>query len=636
MQEELSEIQSSQAAMDKIRTEKHEAYVKNKVSPSVPPPPPCEADRGGKAIQAQVRRAWCGETVACLLEDEPDEVLDLLDPCRAWGRPVSAEAAGKEVAAVVPGVQPRWQEGSLIRQIRVTVHDKDKAVGFAECAVVRRKPVEEVRACRICMETQVDMLEGMCACRGTMRFLCTDCLIKNWSHRYKTIADKSHLACDLCHQHFQGRAMEMLTGQLEAAVKKDTEARPEPPKEEEMDRCSAEIAVATKLWQQGKYPEAAMKFEKVIARLQELAGPDDAKVLSAQHNLSLVLLAQGKAKQALIHVQTARNGFAKILGVRHSLTLKAAHNEALVVQSKGEFAQARIMYEKVLEDRIAVLGLEHLDTLKTHSNLGLVLLYLNEPVPAEGVFRAALAGLERVVGRTHPLALTVLQNLSLTLAARSQVEGVVASLEAEELAREAATGRQRTLGADHPDTMEGRRDLASVLVSCGKVEEGEETFRQALAGMERLLGFDHPNTKAVLWRLHTELCQNGRGDRAERLLEEHSKQETVSEATELPLTVERGILVLVVLGIFVAPVHRKQGIGKTVLSHFQALAKELRCEMMETTVRLEASDAINFFTACNFKETRPAPASKKPAAPAGGEAPAQATTKRLQLAMAMR
>lgn len=563
--------------------------------------------------------------MACLLEDEPPEVLDLLDPCKSWGRPVTADAASQE-PSTAPGVQHRWREGALIRFIRITVYRKEQAVGFAECAVVRRQPVEEVRACRICMDTDVDLLDGMCACRGTMRFLCTDCLIKNWSHKYKTIADKSQLTCDLCHQSFQGRAQELLTGHLEAEVVKQTEARPTPSREEEMDRCSAEVAVATKLWQQGKYPEAASKFQKAIARLQELAGPEDAKVLSAQHNLSLVLLAQGKAKQALAHVQAARSGFAKILGARHSLTLKAAHNEALVVQSKGDFELARKQYEAVLKDRKDVLGAEHLDTLKTHSNLGLVLLYLNDPVAAEGVFRAALAGLERVAGRTHPLALTVLQNLSLTLAARSAIEGVPAPLEAEELAREAATGRQRLLGPDHPDTMEGRRDLASVLASCGKVEEAEETFRQALAGMERLLGFEHPSTKAVLWRLHTELCNHGQGARAEKLLEEH-KQETVSEATALPTPVERGVLVLVVVGIFVAAAHRQSGVGRSILTHFRALAVELRCEMMEANVRLEASDAIDFFAAFGFKEA----AAPRPKHGTAGSPTGAPTAKRLQL-----
>jgi len=38
------------------------------------------------------------------------------------------------------------------------------------------------------------------------------------------------------------------------------------------------------------------------------------------------------------------------------------------------------------------------------------------------------------------------------------------------------------------------------------------------------------------------------------------------------------------------------GVGRAVLSHFRALAVELRCEMMEANVRTEASDAIDFFT----------------------------------------
>lgn len=134
--------------------------------------------------------------------------------------------------------------------------------------------------------------------------------------------------------------------------------------------------------------------------------------------------------------------------------------------------------------------------------------------------------------------------------------------------------------------------------------------------MEKILGFNHPTTKAVLERLHHELCSRGESERANTLLEEHGRGQAVSDATALPVAAaERGVLALVVLAIFVAPAHRRGRVGRTVVAHFKALAEELRAETLEAYVAPEASDALAFFAACGFQEVNTTPSGEKGAAP---------------------
>jgi hypothetical protein len=52
----------------------------------------------------------------------------------------------------------------------------------------------------------------------------------------------------------------------------------------------------------------------------------------------------------------------------------------------------------------------------------------------------------------------------------------------------------RVLGAEHPDTLNSRGNLASVLADLGRLEEAEAENRVVLEIMTRVLGAEHPDT----------------------------------------------------------------------------------------------------------------------------------------------
>lgn len=351
----------------------------------------------------------------------------------------------------------------------------------------------------------------------------------------------------------------------------------------------AEITSATALWQQGNFKEAADLFRKAVTGLTAIRGAEDAATLSAQHNLSLVLLAQGQVAEAERRVQLAKAGFVKLFGSQHPLSLKAAHNEAMVVQTRGRVREAIGLYTETLAARKLVLGPGHIDTLKTACNLGLALLRAGEVEKAEAALRDTVGSLEQVVGRKHPLTLTALQNLSLAL---SRLDPW--SAEAQQLGHEVVEGRRLTLGEEHPETLEGLRDWASVLVAAGRVAEAEEAGRRALRGMERALGFDHPTTQETLRQLSAICKSAGKDAEADALLREHGKR-VVVEAAQAPQPQALGPLVVFGLCLYIVPAMRRRGLGRAVVDRWKALARECSASSLDVRIPSEHASAPAFF-----------------------------------------
>ncbi|CAJ1427301.1 unnamed protein product, partial [Effrenium voratum] len=354
-------------------------------------------------------------------EDLPVELEALLAPAAAYTR---LRVALRDVSAGAVAVA----EAVLMRQAD---SQPPAAAPFpAEAAVAASDAVE--RGCRICMEGpgEARLLEAVCACRGSLRFICRECLALQWAAQ-----PQKGLQCGLCRQAFSGAAHALL---LDLTAKRLEEMRQE--KGQDVEVLKQQVTTATGLWQQGRLSEAEPLFRAAVAGLQQC---DDAKaqLYTAQHNLSLVLVALGRPLEARKELREARRGLAVLYGAEHPLVLKAAHNEAMAANAAGDCEEAHKLYEVTCAVRTRVLGLEHVDTLKTRCNLGLALRSAGRFEEAEAELRCALAGLERKLGPRHQLVFTALQNLGLSLAscAASAASGGLAQRQAGALlAAEAA------------------------------------------------------------------------------------------------------------------------------------------------------------------------------------------------------
>lgn len=568
-----------------------------------------------------VGSGWECERIASLLSDALPEELDLLDPLKAWGRP---PASGRLSVEPSDEAESCWIEGRrLVSRARVSAFCGERLVGFAEAVVLQIKeedaskpppksagqePTADLsadrRCCRICLESDkvdknLELLDSVCACRGSARYICKECLVLQWEAKAgKSLTKMSDFQCGLCKQKFESKAIEILTEQLKAGI---AETKVETP-EADQEKLKASVQSATSLWQSGKLKESAALFRDIIPGLDNADGCK-AHALSAHHNLSLVLLALGNAEEAREEVRMARKGFARLYGVQHQLVLKASHNEAMIANSSGRRDEAQELYRTTLELREQVLGPEHVDTLKTRCNYGLSLQNAGKTEEGERVLRRTLTSLERVVGRRHPLSLTVMQNLSLAVSSRAKQHGsdtAALSSAAELLARGAVEGKQKTLGLRHPDTLEGRRDLATVLLASGKRTEAEAVYRQALAGMEEALGFDHPLTKGVFSQLRTSLEAHDK-TAATKLAEDYQNRVLVNDV-ESPTEEPQwwGPPVIVLLSVYVTPSMRRQGVGRALVSHFRHLASELGAEMVEA-MSFRREPSLKFLEMCGFQ-----------------------------------
>ncbi|CAK8990428.1 unnamed protein product [Durusdinium trenchii] len=457
----------------------------------------------------------------------------------------------------------------------VTVEFAPPSVPAADVAVPKER-----YGCRICLEGPGENRELLdcCACRGSVCYICQECLLLQWEAQ----PEKGH-NCGLCRQAFRGRALLLLTERMAQYVAKRKEESQEAP---DLDLLKQQVTTATGLWQQGQLREAAMLFQEAIEGLKQC----DAKgqLYSAQHNLSLVLVALGQPKEAREELRIARRGLALLYGAEHPLVLKAAHNEAMAANAAGDREEGRALYEVTFEARQRVLGCDHVDTLKTRCNLGLALRNAGRLAEAETELRATWQALKRVLGPKHPLALTTLQNLSLALASRGKSGRQLAALQAAALlAQEAVEGKQQTLGFEHFESLEALRDLAALQAELGRTAKAEDTWRQALAGLQRSLGFQHPTTIGVLEQLRSVL----RPSEAKLLDENHRAARPVSALPWAPCSAELGQLILVPHFVFVVPEHSGRGLGKRMLEHFSEVASEARLEVILPEQVAEGSDS---------------------------------------------
>eukprot|EP00747_Dinoflagellata_sp_TGD_P169420 gnl/TRDRNA2_/TRDRNA2_198376_c0_seq1.p1 gnl/TRDRNA2_/TRDRNA2_198376_c0~~gnl/TRDRNA2_/TRDRNA2_198376_c0_seq1.p1 ORF type:complete len:584 (-),score=108.60 gnl/TRDRNA2_/TRDRNA2_198376_c0_seq1:71-1822(-) len=532
--------------------------------------------------------------IASLVEGEPEEVLRDVDADVSWGRPATASRIAAASCRAARRAQfetaPHWQRGELRRHFLLTIYHRGKAVGFSECVIVSRyeDPNSEHRQCRICLETEGELLDA-CACRGSLRYICTECLMKQWASKGEQLSTLSNLTCTLCNTTFVGRAAELLGRGLRSATESKASASTSESTEERLQRHVAEVAAATSFWQQGKYEEAAELFRKAITGMEAVRGPDDANTLSAHHNLSLVLHGQGKLASAQTHVKIAREGFSKLYGKEHPLTLKAAHNDALIALALGRHQEALSGFKATHDARCRVLGAKHIDSLKSSCNLGLALVSSGDASQAKDVLQHTFSALEHTVGRNHPLALAALQNLSIAMAALEPK-----SEEALQFAREVCESRHRLLGPEHPETLEALRDYCATLTSAGQVAEAEEVGRRALKGMQRALGFEHSTTQNMFGRLRKLYEAQGKTGEAESLKKEYNSGIAV-QAKEVPVPKQRGPTVAFILSLYVVPSCRRRGLGRLAMEHWKAVARENSATAVELCIE-PASASLPFFT----------------------------------------
>ena len=238
----------------------------------------------------------------------------------------------------------------------------------------------------------------------------------------------------------------------------------------------------------GRYAEAIPLFERTLAHMERVLGPDHPDTMGAQNNLAEAYRAAGRTAEAiLLHQQTLADR-ERVLGPDHPDTLASRGNLALAYQAAGRTAEAILLFEQTLAAQERVLGPDHPYALTLRNNLSLAYQAAGRAGQAIGLHEQTLADMERVLGPDHPDTLGSRGNL----ADAYQAAGRAA--EAIPLFEQTLADMERVLGPDHPDTLTSRNNLALAYQAAGRTAEAIPLHEQTLADRERVLGPDYPDT----------------------------------------------------------------------------------------------------------------------------------------------
>ncbi len=314
------------------------------------------------------------------------------------------------------------------------------------------------------------------------------------------------------------------------ALKAGVRPPSDPAKADRVQDARIHLARVKALDDAGKYDEARLLVEPVVAEARELAYlPLEAEALALDGRVSgrledsrraeRALRQAGEAALASGHDAVAARAFIDLvyfIGER-----EARYDEARQWSRYAELAIQRLGGSDELEaDR-----LESLSTISWH----------------QGKNDEALAALERaitlykkVLGPDHVKVARAMDGVATVYSSLARFD------DAYDLDKQALDIAARALGTSHPQLSAYLNNTGNQLFSLGRYDEARRDLLRALALSEATAGRDHPDTVAPLDTLGTVLVAMGKADeaapllaRAKATLEKANRKETPDYATVL-------------------------------------------------------------------------------------------------------
>jgi tetratricopeptide (TPR) repeat protein len=292
--------------------------------------------------------------------------------------------------------------------------------------------------------------------------------------------------------------------EVQAALEKALAIRRKVLGEEHPGTAFGYYRLATQLYREGKYAEAAEDFQKALAICRKVLGEEHPDTANTYNQLALNLDAQGKHTEAAERFHKALAIRSKVLGEEHSDTAQSYNNLALNAQARGKYEEAVEGYQKALAIYRKVLGEEHPYTALGYSNLAGTLNLQGKYTEAEETSRKALTICRKVLGEEHYYTAASYNHLSQSLNAQGKYA------EAAEGSRKALNIKLRVFGEEHPNTATDYHNLACNLQAQGKYAEAAEGCRKALEIYREMLGEEHPLTATGYNALAVNLHDQGK------------------------------------------------------------------------------------------------------------------------------
>jgi CHAT domain-containing protein/Tfp pilus assembly protein PilF len=270
-------------------------------------------------------------------------------------------------------------------------------------------------------------------------------------------------------------------------------------------------AESIRLYQAGKYAQAAKVARQLLALREQTLGPGHAAVGTVLINLAEIDLAQGRPAQAEPLFKRGLAIWEKALGPGHADVAKTLNSLAVLYRDQGRLADAEPLFKRSLAIREKALGSGHPDVGQSVNNLAVLYQDQGRFADAEPLLKRSLAIREKALGSGHPDVGQSVNNLAALYRAQARFA------DAEPLFKRSLAILEKALGSGHPSVGQSVNNLAMLYRDQGRFTDAEPLFKRSLAIFEKALGPSHPNVALSLNNLAVVYQNQGRLAEAEPL-----------------------------------------------------------------------------------------------------------------------
>lgn len=268
---------------------------------------------------------------------------------------------------------------------------------------------------------------------------------------------------------------------------------------------------ADRLYNEGKFDQAAPLLERVLTIREIELGSENTDVATTLNDLALIYQQQGnyvKAEPLYVRSFAIRE---KLLGENNPAFNESLINLGTLYFSKGDYVKAEPLMRRALQSAEKIYGAEHPNIASYLNNLGSLYQERGDYLKSESLYQRALTIREKAFGAEHPLVARSLNNLANLYYTMGEYA------KAEPLYRRALTIGEKLLGADHPSIAATINNLAVLYYTQGNYALAEPLYLRSLAIREKMMGAEHPAVATILNNLAEIYSAQGNFAKAEPL-----------------------------------------------------------------------------------------------------------------------
>jgi tetratricopeptide (TPR) repeat protein len=266
---------------------------------------------------------------------------------------------------------------------------------------------------------------------------------------------------------------------------------------------------------QGRVALATQYFQRALADLQHLMGPDHPDTLIAITHLARAYRAAGDLNQAISLFEQNRADTTRVLGPDNPQTLTTIDDLARAYRDAGDLNRAISLREQNLADYQRVMGPDNPHTLTAIANLASVYLDAGDLNRATPLLEQNLADSTRILGPDHPNTLIAIDELARAYRNAGDLNRAIPLFE------QRLADATRVMGPDNPHTLSAMANLACAYLDAGDLNRATPLLEQNLADSTRVLDLDLPHTLTVRGNLASAYQDAGDLNRAIPLREQN-------------------------------------------------------------------------------------------------------------------